>query len=77
MIWFVALSGVVVLAEGWLTKRARSADAKCSSIALELYRIRCRLRVARFEADVRRDAASVHRRLRAELDALNRREREQ
>jgi hypothetical protein len=77
MVWLIVLSGVVVVADGWLTKRARSADGKCRSIAVELYRIRCRLRVARFEADVRRDAAHIHHRLRVELDALNKQEREQ
>jgi hypothetical protein len=70
MVWFIFLSAVVVLAEGWLTTRARP-------IAIELYRVRCRLRVARFEADVRRDAAHIHRRLSAELDALKKQERGQ
>jgi hypothetical protein len=77
--WLLALSLVVVLVDGWLTRSgtsARLAERGYRAMAT-LHGIQRQQEVAQLKAELRRDAAEQRRRLDAELRAFDRREQGQ
>jgi hypothetical protein len=67
---------VVMLVDRWLTDRHShsQSDEGTYRVMVALHRIRRGLQVSQFKLETRRDAADARRRLRAELDALDKRE---
>lgn len=77
VIWLIAVSLVLVLADGWVTRHSANADSRDSDqVIVALHRIRCRFQVAQFKVELRRDAAEQRRRLDKELREFDGRERE-
>jgi hypothetical protein len=75
--WLLSLSFVVVLADGWLTRKNAQSDAGNYQAMVALYGILRRLQVAQFKAELRRDTARVWREVDEELCQVDEQEREQ
>ena len=75
LVWIFLALLLAVLALVSLRRRRPKPTQLTYRVLVELYAIRRRLDVSQFKLDARRDAATVRRKLRDELDELNRRER--
>jgi hypothetical protein len=75
LVWLFLALLLAVLALVSLRRRRPKPTQLTYRVLVELYAIRRRLDVSQFKLDARRDAATLRRKLRDELDELNRRER--
>jgi hypothetical protein len=77
VLWLLAVSFVVVLADGWLTRKNAKSDAGSYQAMVALYGTLRRLQVARFKVELRRDTARLWREVDEELREQDKRERGQ
>lgn len=77
MLWLLAVSFVVVLADGWLTRKNTKSDAGNYQAMVALYGTLRRLQVAQFKVELRRDTARIWREVDEELRQVDERERGQ
>jgi len=75
LVWLFLALLLAVLALVSLRRRRPKPTQLTYRVLVELYAIRRRLDVSQFKFDARRDAATVRRKLRDELDELDRRNR--
>jgi hypothetical protein len=75
LIWLFLALLLAVLALVSLRRRRPKPTRLTYRVLIELYAIRRRLDVSQFKLDARRDAATLRRKLRDELDELTRRGR--
>jgi hypothetical protein len=74
VIWLLALSLVVILADGWLTWHNAQTEDETVQVTVALHRVRRRMQLAQFKVELRRDAAEQRRKLDRELREFDRRE---